>query len=293
MYGRTMFSACLAVTAVSLVACGPTPEVEQQLAELPVVVAERDQLRSEVDELTAQIGQIEIQLASLTMIPAPTTEAGSRRSTTEAVGQLVAHVSEVEEQLTSAATRLRAVNATSTTQVQRIATLEASIAEERSAMEAQRQRVASLEAAISGLEAETVRQSEVNQRLERTVESLGDEANKVWYVVGTNDELLDRGIIREEGGSRVLFIFGKRGQTLVPARTVDPTMFTAGDLRQMASIPLAEGQAETKWKVVTPQDLTAVGSPLDDEGRVLGETLSIADPDRFWASSRYLIVVQS
>jgi hypothetical protein len=267
--------------------------MEQQLAELPVVVAERDQLRGEVDQLTAQIGQIETQLASLTMIPAPTAEGGPGRSTPEAVGQLVAHVSEVEEQLTSAATRLRAVNATSTTQMQRIATLEASIAEERSAMEDQRQRVASLEAAISGLEAETVRQSEVNQQLERTVESLGDEANKVWYVVGTKDELLDRGIIREEGGSRVLFIFGKRGQTLVPARTVDPTMFTAGDLREMANIPLPEGQAETKWKVVTPQDLTAVGSPLDDEGRVLGETLSITDPDRFWASSRYLIVVQS
>jgi len=293
MYGRARVSACAAVAATFLSACAPSPEEQQQLADLPMVVAERDQLRGEVERLTAQIEQIQTQLASLTMVPAPTTEGGATRSAPEAVGQLVAHVSEMEEQLSAAATRLRAVNATSATQVQQIAALEASIAEERTAMEGQRQRVASLEAAIAGLEEATARQSEENQQLERTVESMADEANEVWYVVGTKDELLDRGIIREEGGSRVLFIFGKRGQTLVPSRTVDPTMFTAGDMRQIVSIPLPDAEADTKWKVVTPQDLSAIGSPLDDEGRVLGDALSISDPQRFWASSRYLIVVQS
>jgi hypothetical protein len=295
MYGRTKFSAGLAVAAIGMAACGPSPQEQQQLAELPVVAAERARLQGEVDRLTAPIGAIESQLANLTMIPAPTAEGASRRSAPEAVGQLVAHVSEMDEQLTSAAARLRAVSATSAAQVQRIAALEASIAEERAAMEEQRQRMASLQAAISGLEAETARQSEVNQRLERTVEGMTDEANKVWYVVGTKDELLDRGIIREEGGSRVLFIFGKRGQTLVPSRTVDPTMFTVGDLRQIAQIalPVEDAEGDTRWRVVTPQDLTALGSPLDDEGRVVGDALSITDPRRFWANSRYLIVVRS
>lgn len=295
MDGRVKGAAWLAVAVMSLAACGPSPEEQQQLAQLPGVVVERDQLQGEVDRLTAQLGEIEAQLANLTMIPAPTEEGGAKRSAPEAVGQLVAHVSEVEEQLTSAANRLRSVNATSAAQTQRIAALEASIAEERTAMEEQRARILSLEEAISGLEAETARQGEMNQQLERTVETMVDDANKVFYVVGTKDELLERGIIREEGGSRVLFIFGKRGQTLVPSRTVDPTMFTSGDLRQIASIPLAvsEEDADPKWKIVTPQDLTATGAPLDDEGRVLGEELSITDPHRFWANSRYLIVVQS
>ena len=53
-------------------------------------------------------------------------------STPATVGQLVAHVNEVEEQLTAAQTRLRSVNATSAQQVQRIASLETSIAETRS-----------------------------------------------------------------------------------------------------------------------------------------------------------------
>jgi len=295
MSGRTEVSRWAVVFGLFAAACGPTPEEQAQLAELPIVTAEKERLQGEVERLTAEISQIQTELSSLTMIQAPASQEATPPSTPATVSQLVAHVSEVEEQLTAAQTRLRSVNATSTQQVQRIASLEASIAEERAALEGQRQRVSSLEAAIAGLEAETARQGEVNQRLERTVENMTDEANTVWYVVGTKQELLDAGIVREEGGSRVLFIFGKRGKTLVPSRTIDPTMFTAADQRTLSWIPLPveEGDDEAEWTVVTPQDLAAVGSPLDERGRVLGDALSIADPERFWANGRYLIVVRS
>jgi len=287
------YSGWLAVVVTFAAACGPTPEEQQQLAELPNVVAEKERLQGEVARLTAEISEIEAQLASRAMLRAPDVEEPKPSSTPAAVGHLVAHVGEVEQQLTSAETRLRSLNATSANQVERIQALEASISEERAAMEGQRGRIAELQEAIAGLEEETARQSERNEALVQTVDKMTDQANTVWYVVGTKDELLDRGIIRQEGGSRVLFIFGKRGQTLVPSRTVDPSMFTAGDLRMVTSIPLPDAEAETKWTVVTPQDLSAVGSSLDDKGRVLGDTLSIVDPERFWANSRYLIVVRS
>ena len=64
-------------------------------------------------------------------------------------------------------------------------------------------------------------------------------------------------------------------------------------LGMVTSIALPDGEEDTKWTVVTPQDLSAVGSDLDDKGRVLGDELSIVDPERFWANSRYLIVVRS
>jgi len=296
MHGRMKFSGWIAVAGM-LAACGPTPEQEQQLAELPVVVAERDRLQGEIDRLSAEISQIESELANAVMIPAPTTEQGGQPSAPAAVSQLVAHVTEMETQLTDAEQRLRAMNGTSATQRQRISELETAIAEERSALEGQRQRVSSLEASIASLEAETMRQGQINMQLTQTVEEMTDDANKVFYVVGTKDELLERGLIREEGGSRVLFIFGKRGKTIVPARTLDPAMFTSADLRTLNDIPLAwdEGEAEeeVKWQVVTPQNLAAVGSPLDENGRVLGAELNIVNAEQFWANSRYLIVVRS
>ncbi len=293
MVGRTWTLGWLMVAGMVAAACGPSAEQEQQLAELPIVVADRERLQTEVARLTAEISQVEAELANLSMVPAPAAEPAIRASVPVAVGRLVGRLSEMEEQLGTAASRLRSVSATSAAQAQRIAALETSIAEERAALEGQRQRVASLEAAISGLEAETARQGQVNRQLEQTVTRITDDANTVWYIVGTKEELLGRGVIREEGGSRVLFVFGKRGKTLVPSRTIDQTMFMAGDQRMLTSIPLPATEADAKWTVVTPQDLAAVGTPQDDEGRVSGAALSITDPQRFWANSRYLIVVQS
>lgn len=300
MYRRTMVIGCLALAGM-LAACGPTEEQQAQLAELPNVMAERDRLQGEVERLTGEMSAVQTELARMTIIPAPNAQGAELQSAPDAparVSQLVAHVSEVEEQLSAAQTRLRSVNATSATQVQRISELEASIAAERSAIEGQRERIASLEGAIANLEAETVRQGEANLQLTRTVENMTDDANKVWYVVGTKEELLERGVIREEGGSRVLFIFGKRGKTIVPSRNIDPAMFTNADLRTLNYIPLqgdeeSQGDEEVKWNVVTHQDLGAVGTPLDENGRVVGDALSITDPERFWANGRYLIIVQA
>jgi uncharacterized coiled-coil protein SlyX len=295
MDSRAKISGWFALAGMFLAACGPTPEQEAQLAELPTVVAERDRLQGEVDRLGAEIDQIESELANITMIPAPGTESAPGASAPAAVGQWVAHESEMESQLTEAETRLRSVNATSATQRQQITALETAIAEERQALEGQRQRVASLETAIMGLESEVARQGEVNIQLTQTVEEMTDDANTVWYVVGTKEELLERGIVQEEGGSRVLFIFGKRGKTLVPSRSLDRAQFTTADRRMLSEIalPIDEEEDEPKWTVVTPQDLNAVASPLDEDGRVLGNALSIMDPQQFWANSRYLIVVRS
>jgi hypothetical protein len=289
--------------AAMLAACGPTPEQEQQLAELPIVTSERDRLQGEVDRLNAEIQQVQTELSNAVMIPAATTESGQQASAPARVTQLVAHVTEMEEQLTAAEQRLRSVNATSATQQQQISQLETAIAEERVAMQGQRQRISQLEMSIANLEAETIRQGEVNIQLTQTVNELTDESNKVWYVVGTKEELLERGLITEEGGSRVLFIFGKRGKTIVPARTLDPSMFTAADKRTLSDIQLSfatmeedgddSDEEQARWMVVTPQNLSAVASPLDDRGRVLGDALSITNPEQFWANSRYLIVVRS
>jgi uncharacterized coiled-coil protein SlyX len=295
MSSRMKISGWVVLMGLFVAACGPSEVVRRQLEEIPVLTAENGRLQGEVARLTAEMSQIETELANRALIPAPTAET-TRQSAPAAVGQLVAHVSEMEEQLAAAETRLRSVNATSATQARVISELESSIAAERTALEGQRERISSLEAAISGLEGEMARQGEVNVQLERTVEEMTDDVNTVWYVVGTKEELLERGVVREEGGSRVLFIFGKRGKTLVPSRTMDPAMFTAADQRTLSWIPLGsseESDDEPKWSVVTPQDLAAIGSPLDENGRVLGDALSIADSQRFWANGRYLIVVQS
>jgi len=99
-------------------------------------------------------------------------------------------------------------------------------------------------------------------------------------------------VIAEEGGSRFLFVLWKSGRTLVPARELDPSMFTQIDKRSVTSIPLPDS-ART-YRIVSRNDLSALGAQPDPNGGISGATrIPIATPDRFWATSKYLIIVEA
>ncbi|MCI0435934.1 MAG: hypothetical protein L0271_20175 [Gemmatimonadetes bacterium] len=299
MYARTRFSGWVAVVALAAVACGPSEEEKAQLAELPIVTAEKDRLQAEVDQLNTGMGEIASELTRLREAGTPASEETvgppAPAEVRTRVGELVTHVSEMEEKLAATESRLRSVNATTAEQKKQITELEAAIAQERAAIQNHMQTITSLETAVANLEQETARLNTARQELEATVETMTDEANTVWYVVGTKEELIERGIIHEEGGSRVLFIFGKRGKTLVPSRDLDPTLFMVGDRRTLNEIvlPVEETDGEVKWAVVTAQDLGGIETPVDEKGRVIGTVLRIADPERFWSNSHYLIIVRT
>src|SRR2546422_2838519 len=53
--------------------------------------------------------------------------------------------------------------------------------------------------------------------LKDTIETMATEANTVYYVIGTKDELEQKGIVREIGGARLLFVLWKSGESLLPA----------------------------------------------------------------------------
>src|SRR3989454_11609677 len=71
----------------------------------------------------------------------------------------------------------------------------------------------------------------------------------VYYVVGTKDELEQKGIITEEGGARFLFVLWKSGKTLVPSRNLDPGVFTVADRRHFTELPLPESDKEYRIEI--------------------------------------------
>jgi len=109
-------------------------------------------------------------------------------------------------------------------------------------------------------------------------------------VVGTKDELEQKGIITEEGGARFLFVLWKSGKTLVPSRNLDPGVFTVADRRHFTELPLPESDKE--YRIVSRQDTSALETPPDHDGKITGHGVKIADPAKFWANSKYLIIVE-
>src|SRR5437899_9362027 len=102
-----------------------------------------------------------------------------------------------------------------------------------------------------------------NVALKDTLENMSTINNTVYYVVGTKDELEQKGVVQEEGGARFLFVLWKSGKTLVPARNLDPGVFTLADRRHFTELPLPESDKE--YCIVPPQDTSALETPQDND----------------------------
>jgi uncharacterized coiled-coil protein SlyX len=121
--------------------------------------------------------------------------------------------------------------------------------------------------------------------LEDTVSAMLVRENTVYYIVGTKDDLKERGIVVEEG-SKFLFI-GKK--TLVPARELNPEDFTEIDRLEHLSIAVPDSTEE--YRIVSRQALAYLDTETDKDGKFRGD-LVINSPDAFWGPSKYLIIVE-
>ncbi len=123
-----------------------------------------------------------------------------------------------------------------------------------------------------------------------TVRQVETSANRVFYVVGTKQDLLDRKIVTQEGGSRALLVV-RLGRTLVPARELDNALFTSADKRETLTIPLPRSDKE--YRIVSRHSAQFIEADRKgDDGSFRGASIRITDPNAFWAASPYLIIVE-
>ncbi|MDH4045614.1 MAG: hypothetical protein OEY20_07295 [Gemmatimonadota bacterium] len=280
----------LAFLAAGAVGCKPgvSPEVRAQLAQLDTLAAQRDSLFNEVvdnarllNDLSADLDKVEgLTEPDSTAIESPM--GAQRAALRHKVEQVTTRLAETERRLASTRTQLRRAQRESDTLKVRVASLEQTVSGFEEMVAAQRVTITTLTDRVTELEAETV-------ALRDTVNTLATRQATAYYVVGTEDELIDRGIVVKEGGHRVLFIFGKAGQTLRPARQLDPSQFTRINLREVTEIPLPDSTAD--YVIASRQDLAYLAQPPKNGGKIRGE-VQIEAPEQFWMPSKFLIVVK-
>jgi uncharacterized coiled-coil protein SlyX len=269
------------------IACqrGPTPE---QLA----IMAQKDSLVQEVAEQSRVMSDISAELAKV-QVQGKELAIKSESPRTAMRDSIFARISYVTDRLTSAEKQLRNskqhIAGLTKLSDSLKATLESTISNYEATIASQKTTLDDLNAQVQKLAAENADLTTATAALTDTVHTLAQENSTVYYVVGTKDELLKKGIIREEGGSRVLFIFGKAGKTIVPARDLEPSEFTPIDKHQVTEIPLPQ---EAEYRLASQQNPDALATPPDPHGRIKGSVLKIAEPDKFWVGSKFLIIVQ-
>jgi uncharacterized phage infection (PIP) family protein YhgE len=298
MRSITKLAAFLGITVplVTAVGCGPSKAVKAQLSQLDSVTAQRDSLLSDVaqnarllNELNAEVNKVQ-GLSSQDSANAESPISASRENLLSKVRQITARLDESEKRLAQNRRQLRRIGEQADSLKDQVAKLESQVSDFEAMIESQKTTVATLTQRVQELEAMNVALRDTMTTMHDTIASLATRENTAYYVVGTEKELLDRGVIQKEGGHRVLFIFGKAGQTIVPARQLDTTQFTPINLHEMTEIPLPDSTAS--YRIASRQDLTYLATPVEHRNTVRG-SLKIEEPDRFWRPSKFLIVVRS
>lgn len=254
-----------------------------------------------VNELNGEIARLKTPVKTgLKVTAANESQIGQLKADREAVSE---RVRELVARLDSSEARVAALRARAATFARRdarlteqVALYEKTISDLRDAAERQRSemqaiideqgtRIVALTSKVDTVTRDNVRLAGERSALSDTVSRLTTERNTVYYVVGTRDELVKKGVLVEEGSRRVLGIFGSR--PVAPARTLDPAAFTRIDRLRDRTITLPEGE----FTVVSRQDL-AFTTPGEKRERRIAKSLQIDSPDKFWEPSKFLVLVR-
>lgn len=164
-------------------------------------------------------------------------------------------------------------------QAAQIAEYEKSIADLRLTVESQSREIALLTAQVDSMGRENV-------ALQARNNAMSAHEDSVFIAIGTEKELTERGVIRREGGT--LLAFG-RGKTIVPARTLEVEDFQVISKSRDLTIQLPV--SDRQYRVVSRQNLEYTDSTNRKDTMVKG-ALTVTDPEKFWAPSKFLILVQ-
>jgi hypothetical protein len=294
--------AVLAVLALAATGCNRSQaELAKALAESKAAEAQKDSLLTEVLETTQFVSDLNSELAKAKTLavssdradpgmPGSQQDREERKATLERIQQVIARLNESEAKLTATENRAKNAKIRNARLLAQIATykqtvedLKTAAEQQRSEQEAiiadQRNQIASLSGQVDELNVRTA-------SLRDTVAHLTAYKNRVYYAIGTKDELIRNGVVTKEGSK--FLIFG--GTRLEPARKPNLDAFTMIDKTQTVSIPLP--RSDKRYKIVSRQNPELLAGDVTGKGEIQG-VVEIAAPEEFWSASRYLILVQN
>lgn len=198
------------------------------------------------------------------------------------IRELVARLDSAERRLANTRVRAQRLASQDSTLLQQVAMYEKTISDLRATVEQQKAQyesiIAEKDTQIAGLTTEKT-------ALIDTVGQLTSEKNTVYVVAGTKEELLKKGVLVQEGGRRFVLVGSRQVQL---ARTLDPAAFQKLDRTKELHIALPPGN----YTILTRQDTAAAKADATVKGKIMGG-IQITEPERFWAASRYLVLMRS
>jgi hypothetical protein len=291
----------LMLMLAGLVGCDRSrAELTKALAESKAAEAQKDSLLTEVLETTQFVSDLNSELAKAKAVaispdgadrgvPGAQQDRDDRRATLERIQVVIARLKESEAKLTETENRAKNAKIRNARLIAQISSYKQTIEDLKTAAEQQRAEqeaiIADQRTQIATLAGQIDTLNLDNATLRDTVAHLTRYKNRVYYAIGTKDELITNGVVTREG-SKFLFFGGTR---LEPARKPNIEAFTMIDKTQTLSIPLP--RTDKKYKIVSRQNPEYLSGDVSEKGELKG-VVEIASPEEFWSASKFLILVE-
>lgn len=296
-----MRKALMALVVVGLLtSCVSKKKYDELVLEQSRINEQKDSLVSDVLAATQMVTEINADLARVEGLGVSPVAAGERPATGRAedravllgkVREVISRLEAANQQIEEQKQRIGSMTAERRRLVAQLESFQGTIEELRatalhqeSLITQQREEIRTLAGRVDTLSEETSRLATERAALTDTLGRVTDEANIVYYAVGTENELVERGVLVKEGSK--FLIFGSK--TLQPARQLQPEVFQRLDRRTDTVLTVPEPTRE--YRIVTRQDPQFLASTVMSNGKVKGD-LHVSSP-RFWEGGKFLILVR-
>jgi len=137
-----------------------------------------------------------------------------------------------------------------------------------------------LKVQVDSLFAENESRDQTIQEQQEKIESLDNKINTAYYASGSMEDLQEKSIIEKQGG------FLGIGSVKQLNEDMDLSAFDSIDIRKTYSIPVHSKKVE----LVTEHPSDSYEMIIDEENKQV-DKIVILDPDKFWASTKCLVMI--
>lgn len=281
---KNLFLSLLSL-AVLATSCGPNAN-EKKLSSsndsLAMVVAVKDSILNQaffdIDQIATtldQIAQREKLVATQSSGEINTTTKSQITENINAISDLLEKNRKSLANLQATSRKLKEANVKIESLQALVVSLQSQIDNKNAELSSLNTRLAELNIQVESLTRSVENLQQDKSELETNVAQKTEEINTVYYIVGSEKELLKRNIIDKKG-----FI----GRTAVVGANNDMNEFTKGDLRNIERIDVGG----KKVKIVTSHPKESYTTVLGGQNTI--DEIIITDPKAFWSNSKVLIV---
>lgn len=237
-----------------------------------------DMFKGELEAISKTVNQVSVR-NNLLNTDSAEGEVLSKERIIDQVTQLDQLLAKNQEQLDNLYSRMRENKLKNQELEKLITSMQSRISEREEEIDQLLDMLADKDLVIEDIKSRMDTMRRENIELTEDIIEMDEEMHLVYYVVGDQKELKDRGIVTKEGG-----LLGIGGAKKLDVSQLDTNLFTKVDQREVKDIPLYVKKA----KLITNHPEGSYELKLDDEGGV--ESLQITNRKLFWKATDYLVI---